>query len=112
MTFVAGNNTQGAARSRSSRSECESDPRGGGGGVGMTGSTWRFGSRCLCPVLSRMQGDDGLLFFLHILLLLPIPPPFSWKGSDGTLYQEVKGKKWEESAVLSRGEAEEELSGV
>lgn len=59
----------------------------------MTGSTWRFGSRCLCPVLSRMQGD-GLLFSLHILLLLPVPALFSArefrKGCDGTLYQEVK----------------------
>lgn len=48
----------------------------------------------------------------------PAPPTYSstffWKGCDGTLYQEVKGKKkkWEESAVISRGEAEEELSGV
>lgn len=60
----------------------------------MTGSTWRFGSRCLCPVVSRMQRDGLLFFFLHILLLLPIySSTFYWKGCDGTLYQEVKGKK-------------------
>lgn len=100
MTFVAGNNTQGAARSRSSRSECESDPRGGGGeGFGMTGSTCRFGSRCLCPVLQQDATRWSLFFSPY-----PAPPTYSstffWKGCDGTLYQEVKGKKYSGKSQL------------
>lgn len=79
----------------------------------MTGSTWRFRSSCLCPVLSRMQGD-GLLF--HILLLLLDPPTFL-HATSGKAVMEVcikrhKGEQKSRKSQLCFAEVKEELCGV